>query len=122
MNIYDRIKTLRLARGLSQYELAQKVGYEGRSAISKVERGERDISQSMIVKYAQALGVTPTYLLYGDEKEKPYDIDDELTEYLEYLKNRPEMRMLFSTLKGATKEDVERAVKIIEALRGDTNG
>lgn len=70
MNIYERIKQLRLAQGMSQYDLAKKVGYEGRSAISKVENGERDISQSMIEKYATALGVTPTYLLYGDEIKK----------------------------------------------------
>lgn len=70
MTIYDRIKHLRLKRGISQYELAEKVGYSGRSAISKVENGERDISQSMIQKYADALGVSPSYLLYGDEAEK----------------------------------------------------
>lgn len=66
MTIYERIKALREALGMSQDELAQKVGYKGRSAISKVEAGTRDISQSMIEKYAAALGVTPTYLLYGD--------------------------------------------------------
>ena len=69
MTIYERIRELRLSRGMSQYELAKKVGYEGRSAISKVENGGRDISQSMIQKYADALGVTPTYLLYGDEHD-----------------------------------------------------
>ena len=68
MNIYERIKALRIKNGMSQYALALKVGYEGRSAISKVEQGKRDISQSMIVKYAEALGVTPAYLLYGDEE------------------------------------------------------
>lgn len=68
MNIYERIKALRIKNGMSQYDLALKVGYEGRSAISKVEQGKRDISQSMIVKYADALGVTPAYLLYGDEE------------------------------------------------------
>lgn len=66
MTIYERIKSLRLALGMSQAELAKKVGYEGRSAISKVENGERDISQSMIELYAKALNVSPTYLLYGD--------------------------------------------------------
>ena len=45
--------------------------------------------------------------------------DEELQEYLEELKNRSEMRMLFSLAKGATKEDVEKAVKIIEALKED---
>lgn len=45
--------------------------------------------------------------------------DIELQEYLEELKNRSEMRMLFSLAKGVTKEDVEKAVRIIEALQKD---
>ena len=47
--------------------------------------------------------------------------DIELQEYLEELKNRSEMRMLFKSLKGTTKEDVERTVKIIEALKANNN-
>lgn len=42
---------------------------------------------------------------------------DELTEYLEMLRTRPECRMLFSLTKDAAKEDVEKAVAIITALR-----
>ena len=67
MTIYERIKHLRISLGMSQSELAQRVGYEGKSAISKVENGERDISQSMIIKYAEALNVTPAYLLTGED-------------------------------------------------------
>jgi transcriptional regulator with XRE-family HTH domain len=55
---------------MSQQELAEKVGYKDKSAISKVERGDRDINQSMIMKYAAALGVSPTYILYGNDAEK----------------------------------------------------
>lgn len=52
------------------------------------------------------------------QKEKPLVNDDEeLTEYLEMLRTRPECRMFFSLAKGATKEDVEKAVAIVEALR-----
>lgn len=68
--IYDRIRELRLARNLSQVELARRVGYAGKSAISKVENGERNINQSMIVKFAIALGTTPSYLLFGNEGNK----------------------------------------------------
>lgn len=46
--------------------------------------------------------------------------DTELQEYLEELKNRSEMRMLFKTVKGTKKEDVEKAVRIIEALKGNS--
>ena len=43
------------------------------------------------------------------------ELNSELQEYLEELKNRSEMRMLFSLAKGATKEDVEYwAIFILE--------
>ena len=42
--------------------------------------------------------------------------ESELNTYLDALKNREEMRILFSLTASATKEDVEKAVKIIEAL------
>lgn len=118
-----KIAERRKALGLTQGELADKMGYKSKSTINKIELGINDIPQSKIVLFADALHTTPAYLMGWEESETQGSIDDEdLQEYLEHLKNRPEMRMLFSTLKGATKEDVERAVKIIEALRGDANG
>lgn len=47
--------------------------------------------------------------------------DGELAEYLEQLRTRPEMKMLFKLTKNATKEDVQKAVKVIEALFGHEN-
>ena len=45
-----------------------------------------------------------------------------MMEYLNELKNNPGMRILFSKAKGATKEDLEKVVKMIEIMRGDTDG
>ena len=47
--------------------------------------------------------------------------DEELSEYLEDLRTRPELKMLFSLARGATKQDIEQAVAIIEALRKTGN-
>lgn len=58
-----RIKERREALQMTQEELAAKVGYKSRSAVNKVELGKRDVSQSMIVKYAKALGTTPSELM-----------------------------------------------------------
>ena len=77
-------------------------------------------SGKSLQKLADYFGVSIDYLL-GKEKEPAKEID-ELNEYLEELKNRSEMRMLFSTAKGASKEDIERAVAIIEALRQKEDG
>jgi transcriptional regulator with XRE-family HTH domain len=100
MTIYERIKYLRENLNMSQQELAAKVGYKDKSAISKVERGDRDINQTMIKKYANALGVTPTYILFGDEPINEETPTPELTEgeraWLElYRKLTPGVRELF---------------------------
>lgn len=73
MTIYERIKQLRLERGITQEELGRLVGYQSKSAIWKVERGERDISQTMVKKYATALGVSVSYLMTGEEARKNID-------------------------------------------------
>ena len=133
MELYQRIRKRREELGLSQEELAQKMGYKSRSSINQIEMGENDIPQSKIVQFARALNTTPAYLMgwedNPDQKEKsPAEAEDlvngdpELTEYLEELRTRDEMRMLFSITKGATKEDVMRTVAIIEALRREEEG
>ena len=66
MTIFERIRFLRKQQKMSQQELAYKVGYKDKSAISKVELGDREINQAMIVKYADALGVSPTYIMFGE--------------------------------------------------------
>ena len=102
---------------MSQQELANKTGYNSRSAINKIELGLRDISQSKIELFAEALQTTPAYLMgWEDSDNKSDNNESELEEYLEELRTRPEMKMLFNLTKNATKEDVEKAVKIIEMM------
>ena len=81
-------------------------------------------SKATLKKISNYFSVSVEYFFIEHKKEKTpvTDESDELNEYLEQLKTRPEMRMLFSLAKGATKEDVEKAVAIIEALRKTENG
>ena len=74
--------------------------------------------RATLMKIADYFGVTVDDLL-NEEKAPAAEAEevDELNELLEELKTRPEMRMLFSLAKGATKEDVELAVQIIERMR-----
>lgn len=59
----NKIKSLRLAKGLSQDELAKKCGYQSRSSINKIEMGQRDVSRAKVVEIANALGISPQKLL-----------------------------------------------------------
>lgn len=81
MNIGDRVKLLREQKGMTQEELANKLGYKSKSSVTHIERG-RDIPRSMIVKLADILDTTPAYLMgWEDEPEKTDDLSDLMEKY-----------------------------------------
>lgn len=82
MDIYQRIKKAREAKGWSMQELAEKVGYSSRSAIARVESGERSVNHEMIKKYAEALEISPLKLLYGEGEELDVHVDILVDEFL----------------------------------------
>ena len=55
--------------------------------------------------------------LRGAYKPLLHEEDEEIREYLEQLKARSEMRMLFRMTKDATKEDIEKVVRVFEAFQ-----
>ena len=68
MSIGDKIREQRIKLGLSQEELALKMGYNGRSTIAKIESGAVEVSHTKVVQYAKILGVSVDYLLgTGDD-------------------------------------------------------
>lgn len=122
MTTGDRIKQARTRAGLTQKELAEKIGVKF-SAIHKYESGMVvNLKRETIAALASALDVSPAWLMCMDDgpKEKPLvDDDEELTEILERARDDPHMRMLFSITKDASPEDIERAIKIIQMLKGE---
>ena len=120
--LYDRINKLCETKGITGYRLCKDVGITP-SIITDLKMGRKEgLSAKNADKIASYFGISVGYLLGTDsdprQKEKPLvNGDEELTEYLEMLKTRPEVRMLFQLSKDATKEDVEKAVAIIEAIR-----
>lgn len=70
MNIGERIKNLREAKGMTQDELAIRVGYKHKTSISKLEAGERKLMQDKILVFAKALETTPEAIMGWDDSEK----------------------------------------------------
>ena len=121
----EYLKHLRQSKGVSQQEVADYLGIT-RQAYSNYENGYRAPDNETLLKLGEYFDTTVDTILRGKEKapanaEAYVNDDPELTEYLEELKNRNEMRMLFKLAKNATKADVMRAVAIIEALRKEDN-
>lgn len=71
--IGDRIRNRREELGLSQEELAKRLGYKSRSSINKIELNQRNLTQSKIKSIADALETTPSYIMgwtvNNDKKE-----------------------------------------------------
>ena len=61
------INELRIKQNMTQDELAHAVGYKSRSTIAKIESGERDVSQTMVVKLAKALNTSTSVLMGSDD-------------------------------------------------------
>ena len=113
MTTGTRIRNRRKELGISADELASRIGVN-RSTIFRYENGDIEkLPMTNLEPIAAALDTTVDQLMGWDKTEE----QKELEEYLEQLKNRPEMKMLFKLAANATKEDVEQAVRIIEAIR-----
>lgn len=69
MTIGNRIRVRREELGLSQEELAHKLGYKSKASISKIELGERQLRQKNILAIADALQTTPSYIMGWDNKK-----------------------------------------------------
>jgi transcriptional regulator with XRE-family HTH domain len=65
----ERLRSVRLERGLSQEKLAELAGLH-RTYVSSVERGERNLSLENIEKLATSLGVSMSTLMPDFDNSK----------------------------------------------------
>ena len=99
--------------GKTQLQLANSLDVS-KSTVSSWCSGSKMPRMGKIDEIAAWLSVSRSELI--EEGGGNADNND-VSDLLEALRTRPEMRMLFSVSKDATKEDIEKAVAIIEALR-----
>lgn len=71
MNVGEKIKSLRESLGITQEQLAKKLGTT-RQAIIKIEKGTQEISVKMLTEASKILNTTTDYLLSA-EIDKPLD-------------------------------------------------
>lgn len=131
MNFYDKFMSLCKQKGIKASPVCEAIGIN-RSAASRWKNGATP-DGATILKICQYFDAPVSYFYEDEPPQEPEkqkaashapveaeesgdgygDVVDLLTE----MRDRPEMRMLFKLAKGAKREDVEQAVKIIEALR-----
>lgn len=117
MGIGEKIKNRRIELGMTQEELAVKIGYKSKSTINKIELGINDIPLSKVEEFAKALSVSTAYLMGWDsEDDQSYYLDPGAAELAQELYTRPEIRVLFDASRNASKEDIEQVASILEKM------
>lgn len=106
MEIGERIKLRREELGLSQMDLAIKVGYTSKTTIAKIEANANQLRQSKIQAFADALNVTPGYLL-GWEEPQPVPT---------FEKEHIELILLYSKLTDKQKENILDTMRSFAAV------
>ena len=122
---YERIFELIEEKGLTAYRVSKDTGIS-QASLADWRKGRSNPKIDKLQKLSEYFGVSIGYLTgEADEridtqaplKHQGYYVDKETAEFAEYLRTRPNARLLFSAAKDISKEDMEKAVEYIEFLK-----
>lgn len=108
----DRIANLRKRRGLSQYEMADRLGFS-RGKLANYEQGSRQPDYETLQKIADFFEVTTDYLLGRTDIQNKAKVDSE-NEQLD-----PELEIFFKEIKEDSKERQEQLKKIWQIIKNE---
>ena len=122
MTVADRVKLRREELGMSQEELAHKMGLKSRSSITRIEKSGDEISLKDVERLSEALDCSPMYLMdwSDDVHYKPNYIEPvivaERTNYGTntekiFSEKENEFIKLYSRLSDAQKDLVDNMMK-----------
>jgi len=126
MTIGSRIKRLREETGLNQSETVNAINDKYKTKIngamwSKWENDRDTPSMDNLRTIAKYFNTTLDYLSGLSDDSSPTDpdfSDMEINEIKEYFHKNPELKMLFSTAKDVSKEDMQIVLDLVRRLKG----
>lgn len=124
MTVGERIKYYRKEAGLTQQEVADKLGVNAQ-AIHKYEKGiVTNIPIKNIEMMASMFGVSPETLTgWEDEPDHPRSpidtYDDEILAELQRLHDDPDLRMLLSASHKLSKKDLQFMIDLARRMHSE---
>ena len=126
-NFQNVFKELRISRGMTQIETAEKLGIS-RSTIGMYETGAREPDFETLEKIADFFHVNVDYLLGRigqtaalSENGSQYYLNDDARDMAQFLFKNPEYKVLFDASRKVKKEDIDFVKQMIDRVRGDSN-
>lgn len=92
--IGNKVRQRRLELGMTQEELAKKVGYQGRQAIMNIESGHNAIPHGKVMDFAETLGFDPRELI-----DISFETEQRAVDYELQMKKYPELKELNAIIK-----------------------
>lgn len=126
MAIGNRIKARREELGLTQQQLADRLGYKSKATINKIEMGINGISQRRIVDFANALQTSIEYLMEmdkaGDEnpQQAGWYTDSETAKAAQEIFDDPDLHALFDAARDSKPEALKAAAALLKVYK-ETN-
>lgn len=113
----NRLSSLMSERNINQREIAQVVGVS-ESTVGKWLLLKAIPRMGVIQKLADYFNVGKSYFLEDvPDQTQGYYTDPEVAEYAEELRTNPELRVLFSSSRNLTKEQMQEAYNFIKFLK-----
>ncbi len=116
-------KNLRLAKGMSQVELAEALGIT-RSRLSMYELGQREPDFETLELIADYFNVDIDYLMGRTEKTtmipQSYYLNEETAKIAQEVFDDPDLRILFDASRNARPEDIRLAADLLRRMK-ETN-
>ncbi len=106
MAFKDKIKQIRLEKGLSQEQVARDMGYSSNTYVSDIERGRFIPHPDKLEKLAQALGMTFEEMedILLESKLQDLGLDD------------PGFTLMFKEVPNMTREEKQSLIRAYEAV------
>lgn len=123
MTTGERIRQRRLELGMTQKELAEKLGYSTKTTVAAIEAGRNELRQAKIQAIAEVLDCDPLWLIgLSNEAPEPkpgWYLDPEAAEIADFLHKNPSYKVLFDTARKVKPEDLRTVQKMLDALTDD---
>lgn len=111
----ERIKTMRMSRGITQQQLADMIG-QSRTSVAMYETGKREPDFETLEALADTFNV-PMVAFFGNSQMTPDDYDK-----LEALHQNPRLGMLFDRSRRMSAKDIEAMLSIADAILRERDG
>lgn len=121
MTIADRIRNTREEQGLTQTDLAKRMGYSTKTTISRIESSGDNVSRKTIERVAEALHVKPRHLMGWDDNEGYY-INKETAEIAQRIYQDKYLSMVFDALEDSSPNEIKDFYDMLMVLKRRERG